>query len=109
MHGQIYWHHNQLSIIPPTNLINNIGFGPDATWTIRSKNPIFKKPKNLKYKYFKKEKKIEQNINFDQQVFTYHFKGHRQNLMYRAKDSFKLLIADPKTFYLKIKRNLKNA
>ena len=39
-----------------TNLINNIGFGPDATWTIRSKNPIFKKPKNLKYKYFKKEK-----------------------------------------------------
>ena len=51
------WYHNQLSIIPPINLINNIGFGPDATWTIKSKNSIFKKPKNLKYKYFKKEKK----------------------------------------------------
>lgn len=102
------WYHNQLSIIPPVNLINNIGFGPDATWTIKSKNSNFKKPKNLKCKFIKKEKKIEQNLNYDQKVFFQHFKGHRQNLLYRTKDRFKLLIDDPKTFYLKVKRNLKN-
>ena len=101
------WYNNQLSIIPPINLIKNIGFGPDATWTIKSKNSNFTKPKNLKSFNFKKQKVI-QNINFDTKVFFKHFKGDRQNLIYRTKDNLKLLINDPKTFYLKIKRNLKN-
>lgn len=101
------WYNNQLSIIPPVNLIKNIGFGPDATWTIKSKNSNFTKPKNLKSFNFKKQKVI-QNIDFDTKVFFKHFKGDRQNLINKTKDNFKLLITDPKTFYLKIKRNLKN-
>lgn len=101
------WYHKQLSIIPPVNLINNIGFGPEATWTIKSKNSIIKTPKNLKSKYFKKQK-IIQNVTFDNQVFLQHFKGGRQNLIKKTKDSLKLFINDPKTFYLKVKRNLKN-
>ena len=102
------WYNNQLSIIPPVNLITNIGFGPEARWTVKSKNSKFKKPENLKSKYFKRQK-IEQNVSLDHQVFLQHFKGNRQNLKYRTKDRLKLLITDPKTFYLKVKRNLKNA
>ncbi len=100
-------YNNQLSIIPPVNLIRNIGFGPEATWTLKSTNSSFKRPKNLISKNFKK-KKIIQNKNFDYQVFIKHFKGDRIDLISKTKDNFKLLISDPKTFYLKAKRNLKN-
>ena len=42
------WYHNQLSIIPSNNLINNIGFGPDATWTVQSKQNKIKNFTKLK-------------------------------------------------------------
>ncbi len=101
------WYNNQLSIIPPVNLISNIGFGPEATWTVKSKNSKYLKPNNLKSKNFKKQKIIQNKI-YDNEVFLKHFRGDRQGLFARVKYGFKLLTKDPATFYLKIKRNLNN-
>ena len=101
------WYNRQLSIIPPVNLISNIGFGPDATWTVKSKNnkaSNLKKMNKIKIKNYK----IEQNLKYDNEVFLNHFKGNRQSLIMKTKDNLQLLIEDPKTFYLKAKRSLKN-
>ena len=101
------WYKKQLSIIPPVNLISNIGFGPEATWTLKSKNDKVKKPKKLKNFRFK-SKEVTRNVFYDNQVFLKHFKGNRQSVIMKTKDHINLLISDPKTFFLKAKRNLKN-
>ena len=89
------------------NLISNIGFGPEATWTLKSKNDKVKKPKKLKNFRFK-SKEVTRNVFYDNQVFLKHFKGNRQSVIMKTKDHINLLISDPKTFFLKAKRNLKN-
>ena len=100
------WYNNQLSIIPPTNLINNIGFGPDATWTVQSKVNKIKKFKKINEKL--KIKKILQDQKRDKEVFNSHFKGgERLNFVMFFK-LIKLFINDPYTIILKLKRNLNN-
>lgn len=100
------WYHNQLSIIPGNNLINNIGFGPDATWTVQSKQNKIKKFHKINEKI--KLKKIFQDKMKDKYVFYNHFGGGNDININKIIKLTKLLVRDPSTILLKIKRNLKN-
>lgn len=101
------WYNRQLSVIPPVNLINNIGFGPDATWTIQSKNKKIKKFKSLEKKY--DFNNIIYNLNYDKKVFETHFNKNNQASSLKIINHLKTLITDPYTVYLKLKRDIKNA
>jgi len=102
------WYYNQLSIIPPVKLVKNIGFGPDATWTVSVKKQKIRPIKNKRLKNYNTPVEIVQNKKYDQIVFQRHFKGYE-------KDFFSLLIkfvlvffTNPKLLYLKLTRNMKN-
>ena len=96
------WYKNQLSIIPPRSLIQNIGNGPDATWTVSKKKRILKKEihinKDIVYA------QIQRNKILDKEVFLNHFNGKYYGYNDRLIYILKTLIKDPLTFYYKCKR-----
>ncbi len=101
------WYNKQLSVIPPVNLISNIGFGPDATWTVQSKYSNINKLAKLKKKIL--IKKVSQNKINDLKVFNNHFNKNNHLKNSKIIRHLKTLIIDPKTFLLKIKREFKHA
>ena len=83
-------------------LIQNIGNGPDATWTVRKKKRILKKEihinKDIVYA------QIQRNKILDKEVFLNHFNGKYYGYNDRLIYILKTLIKDPLTFYYKCKR-----
>lgn len=98
------WYNKQLSVIPPVSLIQNIGFGSDATWTV-AKNEFVKKKKENKI-YFNILKPIERNIENDRHVFLQLFKGEFLGFKLRLIYLIKLFYKEPITFFYKLKRKI---
>ena len=101
------WFNNGVTITPNCNLIQNIGFNVNATSTISSNktyniakeekmNSVIKDPAN---------KSID--IQADELVFKNHFNGIYNFWPWRLIYIIKILIKDPRTFWLKFIKNLK--
>jgi hypothetical protein len=99
------WYHNQLSVIPPTALVQNIGFGRDATWTV-AKDKLIIKSREKKLNLSIKKKNIIRNIANDRYVFQNHFKGEFLSFEKRLIHLLVLIFRDPITFFLKLKRKI---
>jgi len=99
------WNSKGVTITPNINLVINIGFNKDATNTLYSSNTNFKK---LTFQEFKNKISDPQEIkvnNFaDNFVFQNHFNGKYNFWPWRAIYILKMLINDPKTFYLRVKK-----
>ena len=102
------WNVGGKSIIPNTNLIVNIGFNEFATNTLR-----FSKVDEEKLKFTEIESNLshpsDQIINYkaDEYVFKNHFNGKYNFWPWRLIYIFKILLKEPLTFLLKIKKNLR--
>jgi len=97
------WKNNGLTIIPSKNLIKNIGYGTNSTNSIfREKNEI----KNIQ----KMKKKIihPKNLKIDDLkdsfVFNNHYKGKNLLYPYRILHVIKILLTNPTSFFLKLKK-----
>ncbi len=101
------WNENGKSIIPNKNLIVNIGFNEKATNTVTSSNINiheieFEELENI----INHPKNLDVNFEADKFVFENHFNGKYNFWPWRFFYILKLLLSDPKTFYLRIKKYL---
>jgi len=100
----VAWNYNQLCLIPPVSLIQNIGFGRDAEHNI-AKDVFVKKKRDRKIHY-KISKAPQRDFCQDRQVFLNHYKGKFFRLDKKFWFLLQLFFKDPITFILKIKKNL---
>ncbi len=100
------WNFNGITITPNINLISNIGFNKDATNTLSAgKNSDFTHSKEFKND-IKDPGKIIINTEADEFVFNNHFNGKYNFWPWRLLYLLKILMKDPKTFYLRLKKYL---
>jgi hypothetical protein len=95
------WYYNKFCVIPPINLVQNIGFGLDAENTISREK--FIKNKNLKI-FFNIPKKLERNHINDYYVFLSHFKA--LSIFEKIIKYIKLFFSDPIFFFIVIYKKL---
>ncbi len=100
------WYLNGKSIIPNKNLIINIGFNEKATNTVSSSNIDLV---NLNFQemsdILSHPKEVKINTKADNFVFNNHFNGKYNFWPWRFYYILKILVSDPKTFYLKIRKS----
>ena len=101
------WYNNGLTITPNYNLIQNIGFNENATTTVSSnKEYNILKERDMNSIIKNPSKKIV-NINADNFVFKNHFNGMYNFWPWRILYILKILLKDPTTFWLKLKKRFK--
>ncbi len=100
------WKNQGITITPNTNLVENIGFGPDATTTIRYKNTNNFDNKSIKIKQIKDPKNLIINREADEIIFKTHFNGMYNFWPWRIIYIFKMICSDPITVLLKVKKKL---
>lgn len=98
------WNNDGITITPNTNLVNNIGFGPDATTTLKSKSNLEDGDFFEKISITKDPKDIYINKEADKIIFKTHFNGKYNFWPWRIMYFLKILIKDPITFWLKFKK-----
>ncbi len=101
------WYNNGLTITPNYNLIQNIGFNVNATSTISSNRDYnLDKEQNMNFP-IKDPSKKSININADEFVFKNHFNGIYNFWPWRILYILKILLNEPGTFWLKLKKKMK--
>ena len=100
------WYKNGITITPNFNMINNIGFGPDATHTFKSKNISIRQEILENSDIIKDPREIYVNRNADEIIFETHFNGKFNFWPWRIIYILKILIKDPITFWMKLKKKL---
>ena len=102
------WNSKGITITPNINLVKNIGFNKNATNTLFSSN--YENDK-LTFNEFKEDIKdpseILVNTKADYLVFKNHFNGIYNFWPWRLIYILKILIKDPKTFYLRLRKFFK--
>ena len=98
------WNYNQLCIIPPVSLTQNIGFGRDAEHTV-AKDRFEKKKKEKKISY-KIPKVLDRDIFKDYDVFLHFYKGKFLRFDKKVWFLIQFFFKDPTTFILKVKKKL---
>jgi len=102
------WNYTGSTITPNKNLILNIGFNKNATNTINSSEL---KENNFEFSELDSEIKdpYDKMINkkADEFVFNNHFNGKFNFWPWRIFYILKILLNDPKTFWLRLKKNAK--
>ena len=100
------WKKKGLTIIPKKNLIKNIGFDINATNSLKEEKKHLK-TYNIDFKKNLKKPNILKAVNFnDNYVFNNHFKGKYYLWPWIIIKIMKLLLANPKIFFLKVLREL---
>ena len=101
------WNCNGLTIIPNKNLILNIGFNRNATNTINSSDIS---EQDMKFHELNSEIKDPSNSKVNKKadlfVFNNHFNGKFNFWPWRLLYILKILLQDPKTFWLKLKKKI---
>jgi hypothetical protein len=100
------WYNNQLCIIPPVSLTQNIGFGRDAEHTI-ARNKFIKKRKENKIN-FTFPKKITQDVKNDWYNFKYFYRSASLTKKERVKYHINRFLNDPILFLILLKKNIKS-
>ena len=96
------WKNNGLNILPNRNLVENIGFGPNATNTINYLNKKVYDTNDSDFTFKKIPKKNLINKEADKMIFEIHFNGKYNFYPWRVLFLTKLFFKDPRTFLLKL-------
>ena len=99
------WKNKMLTITPSVNLVKNIGFGKEATHTITDYDDQQYETNKLPKKWIHPNEIIP-NFRNDELIFRNHIKGINYIWPFRLFYLLKLLLSNPKIFFIKLKKNL---